>query len=136
MYLDLLYPCIMYSDLLYPCIMYSVCKTNVIDRNYLKQSAVAHWFGHDCVQVETNMKQINGQQVRTQHVQWFMSLQVFGDNIHLTKVRRNELSPRNVRIPRTPLGNLVVRWKKVVIVLHLKKVVQLVRRGMGHPVTI
>ena len=136
MYLDLLYPYIMYSDLLYPCIMYSVCKTNVIDRNYLKQSAVAHWFGRDRAQLETNMKQINGQQVRTQHVQWFMSLQVFGDNIHSTNDRRNELSPRNVRIPRTPLGNLVVRWKKVVVVLHLKKVVQLVRRGIGHPITI
>ena len=136
MYLDLLYPCIMYSDLLYPCIMYSVCKTNVIDRNYLKQSAVAHWLGCDRAQVETNMKQINEQQVRTQHVQWFMSLQVFGNNIHSTKVQRNELSSRNVRIPRTPLVNLVVRWKKVVVVLHLKKVVQLVRCGTGHLVTI
>ena len=115
--------------------MYSVCKTNVIDRNYLKQSVVAHWFGRDRAQVEMNMKQINEQQVPTQHIQWFMSLQVFGDNIHSTKVQRNELSSRNIRIPRTPLENLVVRWKKGVIVLHLKKGVQLVRRGRGHLVT-
>ena len=31
--------------------------------------------------------------------------------------------------------NLVVQYKKAVIVLHIKKGDQLVRRGRGHPVT-